>query len=193
MVETQESGDNIENNAGEWATSAHGSAHSALRLHMPSPHPADRTTPYLTPYNKLQRSILAILDILHLPLLLLLPLRCCLFLFFQLREIVEASFVYPPPYITQARVGCGPMGGLHSFVTIVSKETQRAAPSTDFRRAVHWLADRGNQYKAALGDMKAEVRGTTTVIVEDDSKRLAEEQEGEVEEEEKEAVTQAIA
>ena len=72
-------------------------------------------------------------------------------------------------------------------------ETQRAAPSTDFRRAVHWLADRGNQYKAALGDMKAEVRGTTTVIVEDDSKRLAEEQEGEVEEEEKEAVTQAIA
>ena len=36
--------------------------HSALRLHMPSPLPADPTTPYPTPHNKLQCSILAITD-----------------------------------------------------------------------------------------------------------------------------------
>ena len=40
--------------------------HSAHRLHMPSLLPADPPTPYLTPHNKLQCSILAILDtILH--------------------------------------------------------------------------------------------------------------------------------
>ena len=36
--------------------------HSAHRLHMPSLLPADPLTPYLTPHNKLQCRLLAILD-----------------------------------------------------------------------------------------------------------------------------------
>ena len=39
--------------------------HSAHRLHMPSLLPADPPTPYLTPHNKLQCRLLAILDNYH--------------------------------------------------------------------------------------------------------------------------------